>query len=132
MPDLAGIHALLEQYFDALHASDAKLLAGVMHPRAIYVTADEQPAVYRTMDEYLPIVAARQSPLSRGEPRRDIIESIDLAGDNTGFARVCCSIGTRDFTDFLSLVCTGGEWKIVAKVFHFIEREESCRTSTSR
>jgi hypothetical protein len=74
------------------------------------------------MEKYVPVVAARQSPASRGELRRDHIDAIDLAGENTAFARVRCSIGTRDFVDFLTLVGTEAGWQIMAKVFQIIDR----------
>ena len=122
MSHLAEVEALLGRYFDALYTSDAKALGEVMHPQAVYATADEDPPLVRDMPAYLPIVAARQSPQSRGETRRDIIDSISLAGSNTAFAQVRCSIGTRDFMDYLSLVREAGTWRIIAKVFHFKER----------
>ena len=113
----------LHAYFDALYFCDTEKLQSVFHPRAIYATADEQPPLYRTMDEYVPVVAARQSPASRNEPRRDVIDAIELAGENTAFARVRCSIGERDFVDFLSLVRENGSWRIIAKVFQIISRQ---------
>ncbi len=114
----------MSRYFDALYTSDAAELAEVMHPAAIYASAGEQPLLIRTMDEYLPIVAARESPASRGEPRRDRIDLIDFAGDETALAKVRCAIGNRDFVDYLSLVRADGRWRIIAKVFHFTEREK--------
>lgn len=117
------IAAVLQDYFDALYFCDTGLLQRVFHPRAIYATADETPLLYRTMEEYVPVVAARQSPASRDEPRRDHIDAIDLAGDNTAVARVRCSIGQRDFVDFLTLVRSEGQWWIIAKVFQIIERQ---------
>ncbi len=120
----AEIDAVLQRYFDALYESDADKLGGVMHPQAIYATPDEQPLLLLTMDEYLPRVTARESPMARGEPRRDVIEAVDLAGRNTAVARVRCSIANRDFVDFLSLVRERREWRIIAKVFHFEQREE--------
>jgi hypothetical protein len=117
------ISAVLTDYFDALHFCDIEMLQRVFHPKAIYATADESPLLYRTMEEYVPVVAARQSPASRGEPRRDNIDAIDFAGENTAIARVRCSIGTRDFVDFLTLVRTEDQWRIIAKVFQIIERE---------
>jgi hypothetical protein len=78
--------------------------------------------LHRTMDEYFPVVAKRVSPASRNEPRRDVVESIEFAGDNTAFARVRCSIGTKDFIDFLTLVRTDGTWRIMTKIFHMTER----------
>ena len=113
---------VLQAYFDALYFCDVERLQRVFHPRAIYATADETPLLYRTMEDYVPVVAARPSPASRNEPRRDHIDAIDLAGENTALARVRCSIGQRDFVDFLTLVRTDGRWQIIAKVFQIIER----------
>lgn len=120
--DLDDIRAVLNDYFDALYFCDIATLQRVFHPQAIYATADETPFLYRTMEQYVPVVASRQSPASRNEPRRDFIDAIELAGENTAFARLRCSIGSRDFVDFLSLVRVDGVWRIIAKVFQIIEQ----------
>jgi hypothetical protein len=119
------IVAVLQVYFDALYFCDTGKLQQAFHPRAIYATADETPLLYRTMAEYVPVIAARQSPASRGEERRDVIDSIELAGEHTARARVRCSIGARDFVDFLTLVRSEGRWQIISKVFQIIERQEA-------
>lgn len=116
----AAIDNLLRRYFDALYHSDAVAIEQIFHPRAIYATADEEPPLYRSMSEYVPVIAARQSPKSRGEPRRDIVDSVELAGENTALARVRCTIGDRSFVDFLSLVRDNGKWRIIAKVFQIV------------
>ncbi|GAA0778611.1 nuclear transport factor 2 family protein [Roseibium denhamense] len=121
---LAEIQAVISDYFDALYHCDTELLQKVFHKKAVYATADETPLLHRTMAEYVPVVAARQSPASRGEPRRDVIDGIQLAGANTGFARVRCSIGQSDFVDFLTFVRDGGRWQIMSKVFQIIPRSE--------
>lgn len=118
------INGVLQEYFDALYFCDIDRLQRVFHPRAIYATADETPLLYRTMEEYVPVVAARQSPASRNEARRDHVDAIDLAGENTAVARVRCSIGQRDFVDFLTMVRTDGRWRIIAKVFQITERQQ--------
>jgi len=123
MSDFAAVTRVLETYFDGLYHADTDRLAVVFHPKAIYATADEVPLLYRTMDEYFPVVEKRESPASRAEPRRDAIDAIEFAGESTAFARVRCSIGTRDFTDFLTLVRTEGAWRIMAKVFQITERK---------
>lgn len=117
-----AIGTVLQDYFDALYHCNVALLDRVFHPAAIYATADETPFLHRTMDVYFPVVAARESPASRGEERRDHIDAIELAGDNTALARVRCSIGARDFVDLLTLVRVEGEWRIIAKIFQIIER----------
>ncbi len=114
---LNALQGVIANYFDALYHCDTDLLQLVFHPKAIYATADEEPLLYRTMAEYVPVVAARQSPASRGEERRDAIDEIQLAGDNTAFARVRCSIGDTEFTDFLTFVREGDRWRIMAKIF---------------
>jgi len=119
-----ALEAVISDYFDALYHCDTDLLQKVFHPRAIYATADETPLLYRTMAEYVPVVAVRQSPASREEARKDAIDEIQFAGENTAFARVRCSIGDKDFTDFLTFVRDGGRWQIMAKIFEIRPRTE--------
>jgi hypothetical protein len=114
---LEQIEPLLNDYFDALYRCDVGLLARVFHPRAIYATADETPALIRSMEEYFAVVAARESPASRAETRRDFVDGVEFAGENTALARVRCSIGSRDYVDFLSLIRCDEGWRIIAKVF---------------
>jgi len=118
---LEDIVKVLNVYFDALHYCDTDKLTQAFHPLAIYATADETPLLYRTMDVYFPVVAARQSPASRGEARRDYIDSVEIAGENTARARVRCTIGDRDFVDFLTLVREQGRWQIMAKIFQIVQ-----------
>lgn len=122
-PAFDEIGDVLRGYFDALYFCDVDKLRRVFHPQAIYATADETPFLYRTMDAYVAVVAARKSPASRSEPRRDHIDAIELAGENTALARVRCSIGSRDFVDLLTLVRTDGTWRIIAKVFQILDRK---------
>lgn len=117
------IQEVLQIYFDALYHCDTDKLAQAFHPKAIYSTADETPILHRTMEEYFPVIAARVSPASQGGARKDSIDAIEFAGDNTAFARVRCSIGSRDFVDFLTLVRAEEKWRIMAKVFQIIERQ---------
>lgn len=121
---LEEISETLRVYFDALHFCDVEKLESVFHPAAVYATPDETPFLHRTMGEYFPIVAARQSGASRNEVRRDHIDAIDITADNIALARVRCSIGTRNFVDFLTLVRVDNQWRIIAKIFRIIEQQQ--------
>lgn len=121
MSQFEAVAKVLGVYFDALHYCDVRKLETAFHPRAIYATADETPFLYRDMEEYSKVIAARESPSSRNERRRDIVDAIEFAGTNTAFARVRCSIGSKDFVDFLTLVRVEGNWRIIGKVFQVIE-----------
>lgn len=120
-PDFAGVAAVLGLYFDGLYHSDTKRLAQVFHPKAQYVCVTDGTLLYRDMAAYFPVVDARVSPASKGEPRRDEILSIDFAGPVTARAVVRCALGQRHFTDFLTLIRLDGRWQVMSKVFHYVE-----------
>lgn len=113
------ITQLMQRYFDGLYLSDRKLLESVFHTRAHYVCATETELVYLTLAEYLPMVAARPSPASRNELRRDSIAALEFAGGNTALVRAHCAIGNKYFTDLLTLVRVDGRWQVISKVFHY-------------
>ena len=114
---------VLSTYFDGLYHSDTDRLRRVFHPRAHYVCATEGTLLYRTMEEYFPIVDPRPSPASRSEACADSIVSIEFAGPVTAVAKVNCAIGPKYFTDLLTLIRIDDRWQIISKVFHFDIRE---------
>lgn len=120
--DFQDVARVLAVYFDGLHFADSKRLAQVFHPQAQYVCVTDGTLLYRDMASYFPVVDARTSPASLGEERRDEIVSIEFAGPVTARADLRCSIGTRDFVDFLTLIKLDGRWQIISKVFHYTER----------
>ena len=122
MSDYSAITAVIKDYLDGLYHCDTELLSRVFHSKAIYATADETPILYRTMDEYFPVVSARVSPSSRNETRKDDIESIEFAGENTAFARVRCAMAGKDYVDLLTFVRTEDTWRIIAKVFQMTDQ----------
>ncbi|MBN8632601.1 MAG: nuclear transport factor 2 family protein [Rhodobacterales bacterium] len=119
--DFEGVAAVVATYFDGLYFSDTQRLRQVFHPRAQYVCVTDGTLLYRDMAEYFPVVDARPSPASRGEVRRDEILSIEFAGPVTARVALRCAIGTRLFTDFLTLILLDGRWQVISKVFHYQE-----------
>ena len=115
----AALTAQMKNYFDGLYLGDVSRLERVFHPDARYICATEDPMVMLDMATYLPIVAAREAPASRGETRHDKIVSITFAGPETALVVANCTIGERFFTDLLSFVKTDSRWQIISKVFHY-------------
>ncbi|MEM9302010.1 MAG: nuclear transport factor 2 family protein [Pseudomonadota bacterium] len=115
-----AVQHVLAEYFDAIYEADPARIAAIFHSEAVYATADETPLLHRNLPTYLAVMEARESPQSRGEARKDIIDSIEFAGENTARAQVRCSIGKTDHVDFLTLVRDEGRWQIIAKVFQII------------
>lgn len=122
MNAFSDITRTLNLYFDVLYYCDLDKFDEVFHERAVYATTDEMTPLFRDMSEYRQIIAARKSPASCKEPRKDFIESIELAGKNTARVRARCSIGSRDFVDFLTLIRDNGQWHVIAKIFQIIEK----------
>jgi hypothetical protein len=114
----------LQPYFDGLYESSTRKLAQIFHPQAIYATATSGELLRLDMEEYFKVVDKRPSPASRNEPRRDAIASIEFAGPVTALVRLHCAIGSRYFTDLLTLVHLDGRWQIIAKVFHYEEQAQ--------
>jgi hypothetical protein len=119
--DLAAVADVVKTYFDGLHHSDTDRLRRVFHPRAQYVCVSDGTLLYREMDDYFAVVDARPSPASRNEKRRDEIVSIEFAGPVTARVKLRCSIGPRDFIDFLTLIFIDDRWQVISKVFHYEE-----------
>ena len=119
--DFNGVAGGLATHFDGLYHSDTQRLSRVFHPKAQYVCVTDGTLLYRDMADYFPVVDARPSPASRREVRRDEILSIDFAGPGTARAVVRCVLGTRHFTDFLTLIRLDGRWQVISKVFHYEE-----------
>lgn len=55
--------------------------------------------------------------------RKRTIESIEISG-NAAIAKIVLDYPTVRFTDFMSLLKIGGEWKIVNKSFHAEVKEQ--------
>lgn len=113
------VAALLDRYYEGLYYGNADLLSQVFHPAATYATAAGGELLRLGLADYLPVVAKRESPASLGEPYGFELESIAFAGPTTALARMRSTMLGKRFVDFLSLLKIDGEWRILAKVFHY-------------
>jgi len=120
MSDSFGeIARVLRNYYDGLYRCDAALLETVFHPQALYATTSSGELLHYDMSAYMAVIRERTPPADSGDAYRYDIESIRFAGEDTAFAVLRCAMMGKHFTDFLSFVRDEGEWRIMAKVFHF-------------
>lgn len=115
---IQDIHQRLLKYFDALYFGDVAAFAELFHPQASLFCATGD---FVSMDvrSYLDLVAGRQSPSARNDPRQDLILSISVPTATTAHARVQELFLPKRFTDELVFIRIGGEWKIISKIWHF-------------
>lgn len=130
--EYVAIADLLRRYYDALYRCDTALLATVFHANAQYFTASSGELLHLDMQSYFPIVEQRTSPESAGDAYTFSIESIELAGAVTAIARMRSSMLGKDFIDLLTLIQLEGEWKIIAKVFHYTIQPDTSILPTSQ
>ncbi len=58
---MRAIEDVLQRYFDALYFADADTMEDILHPGAIYATADEAEPLIRNVPNYLSALRARVS-----------------------------------------------------------------------
>ena len=110
---------VLKSYFDGLYWGDVRRLNNVFHAKAQYACATNGELTHMGMKQYFSLIATRVSPAAANHQRTDKIISLDFAGNHTAFAKVQCSIQTKAFIDYLSLIFINNQWQIIAKVFHY-------------
>lgn len=111
--------AVAQKYFDALYTGSVEAFAEIFHPQARLFCASSGTMTVMDLPEYLALVRDRESPAERGDSRADAVISIAVPSPTTAHLRVRDRLGSKSFTDELTLVFVDSAWRIVAKVWHF-------------
>jgi len=122
--DHVEILDLMQTYFEGLHQADSTILRRVFHPNLGYVCATEGDELYLDLETYMARIDGREPPAKRGDPRDEAV--LEVAVDNPRLARVTArmSMMGRTYLDLLTLVRHGEDWRIVAKIFAYVPRED--------
>lgn len=115
--DIRAIEKTVQTYFDGLYEGDADKIASVFHTVSHLYVANGSEVTDLPREQWLKMVRERPSAKSQNLERRDRIVSIDLSGPETAFVKVECQIPPRYFTDYLSLLKLGNQWRVVSKTF---------------
>lgn len=115
----AAVGSVLRDYFDGLYDGDTAKLGRIYHERVRLYCATDPELVELDLPTYLELVKNRPSPASRGDERFDRIVEVSVPTPTTAHARVECAYLPKRFTDELTLIRVDGQWKIVAKVWHY-------------
>ena len=118
------IQELMKRYFQGLYHSDSAMLRTVFHPDLTYVNATAGTYERMGLDTYMDRIDARTPPASRGDPRKEGIERIALKGDRIGSIEARMTMMGRNYQDLLTLINTDEGWRILCKVFSFVDRKD--------
>ena len=113
------IRAALSDYFDIVYFGDVSKINKIYHPSARLYCASGDQFVTMGVEDYVRLVAGRESPAQKGEPRQDIIEIIEILAPTMARARVREQMLPKLFTDELIFLFVDKKWSIVAKAWHY-------------
>lgn len=111
----AGVRAAIEHYFRGHSTGDGANHRLAFYPEArLFWIRDGQLAT-RTSEEFA--AGSRGTPASDEAQRKRRDDFIDITG-NAAVAKVTLDYPDVTFTDYMSLLKVGDEWKIVNKTFY--------------
>lgn len=118
-----AVTQLIETYVEGLFYADSLILRDVFHPDLLYVNATQQAYVALRLEPYLAEVDQRISPFEQGETRQCEVEKIEFANDQMAIVGASIRMMGRDYQDLLTVIATPEGWRIISKVFTYIELE---------
>lgn len=110
----------LQPYFDGFYEGDIATLKKIFHKNAHLYTASDGPLQDDPMDAVYDRVAKRTPPAASRQKRLDKILSIDKSGPESALVKVQIAIGTKLFTDYLSMLKLDGRWQIISKTYTYV------------
>jgi hypothetical protein len=116
MHDHQAILDVLKDYFHGIFSGDVALLKSTFHPNATLFGEVKGQPYQKSVDDYLAIVANRQSPAQLGETFQMKPLAIEIL-DNIAFAKTRCRMLGFNYFDYLALLRHEGRWQIVNKLF---------------
>lgn len=116
LTDNASIaEALKEYYFQGSYEGDLNKLKQIFYPGTrLFGDVKGQP-YSKTLDEWLDVVANRESPKDSGKPFKGEILNIKVV-NSVAVAEVQVKAYDMVYHDFLSLHRIDGKWVIVSKI----------------
>ncbi len=112
----AEVKAAAETYGTALWASDVETLRRLFHERANLYGLGPDGLIEWPREDWLKRVASR--PSGTGDAPFEIL-SVDAAGPEMASVKIDCAVGSgQRFTDYLNFLKIGGDWRVIAKIFH--------------
>ena len=111
------IQALIDDYFEVIHAQDMTLFDRVFHQDCCLYSAQGGNLVLRPYSVYREQVANRQSPKQLGNTRRDKVLLVDQISDTLALVKLQLEMFGGVMQDYLNLVYLDGRWVVMAKMY---------------
>ena len=115
-PDELAVRATLEHYIQGHATGDPAHMRLAFNPAGRLFWSNADTLATRTVDEYIAGMPGKPAPDEATGVRKRRIEMIDVSG-NAAVAKISLDYPDVRFIDYMSLLKTHGEWRIVNKIF---------------
>lgn len=113
--DEAAVRAVVEQYFHGIIAYDEEALRKAFHPDAAVIGLNKEGETESVpFDDW---VVYTRGPAPDATGRNNTIVSVDITG-TAAVVKTDLNWPRVRYIDYLSLMKSNGEWRIVNKIFH--------------
>ena len=113
--ETAAARVPLENYIQGHATGNGDFMRKAFHPDAKVMSFRDGKLASLTAEEFASRFNGK--PAADEAQRKRRIESVEITG-NAGSAKIVLDYPTVTFTDYMSLLKVGDEWKIVNKVFY--------------
>ena len=113
--DSASARVPLENYIQGHATGNGDFMRKAFHPDAKVMAFRDGKLTNMTAEEFASRFNGK--PAADEAQRKRRIESVEITG-NAGVGKIVLDYPTVTFTDYMSLLKVGDEWKIVNKVFY--------------
>ena len=113
--DAAAARVPLENYIQGHATGNGDFMRKAFHPDAKVMAFRDGKLTNLTSEEFASRFNGK--PAADEAQRKRTIESVEITG-NAGIGKIVLDYPTVKFTDYMSLLKVGDEWKIVNKVFY--------------
>ena len=117
MTNSPAIEAMLSEYFDVMHTQDMVKFDRVFNENVVLYSAQSGELNIRPFNVYREAVVNRESPQSKGEPRKEEIIFIDEMSETAALAKVQLQMFGGVMQDYLNLIFINGKWQIISKIW---------------
>ena len=114
--DEAAVRATLEHYIQGHATGQAAHMRLAFHPAARLYWSSADTLATRTSDEYIARMPGKPAADEATGTRKRRIERIDVTG-NAAIGTIVLDYPDAYIVDYMSLLKTKGEWKIINKIF---------------
>ncbi len=113
--DSAAARVPLDNYIQGHATGNGDFMRKAFHPEAKVMAFRDGKLTNMTAEEFASRFNGK--PAADEAQRKRRIESVEITG-NAGVGKIVLDYPTVTFTDYMSLLKVGDEWKIVNKVFY--------------